>query len=99
AIHDEDARLPGYTVAGLRTARLATVAYQQPLTWIEEGPAPQQSLLLRPRLAKMGVGFARNSRWQWVTVLDLAGGIRADPGDVVIYPVDGQDRVPLAFPG
>ena len=98
-IHDEDARLPGYTAAGLRTAKLATVAYQEPLSLVGEAAASQWSLLLRPGLTRMGAGFARNGRGQWVTVLDLSGGIRADARDVVIYPQDGQDRVPLAFPG
>ncbi|HEV3259871.1 MAG TPA: CAP domain-containing protein, partial [Gemmataceae bacterium] len=98
-LHDEDPWLPGYTVAGLQTAKLATIAYQEPLALIDGAVAAHRSVLLRAGLKKIGAGFARNTRGQWVSVLDLAGGIRTDAGDGLIYPRDGQDRVPLAFPG
>lgn len=84
------------------------IAAETPLTaiekWMQE-PA-RRTAILEPRLRTIGAGFAHNVAGQWVSVFDWTQGIdRAPPMEAtpipgaLVYPVPGQSRVPLWFPG
>jgi len=105
---DEVAEWPGFSEAGRKSAHAALIAAEAPLTaieqWLQE-PA-RRSLLLEPRLRTVGAGFARNVAGQWFSVFDWSSGIDREPPletasvtGAIVYPVPGQARVPLWFPG
>jgi uncharacterized protein YkwD len=106
---EEDPSLPGFRDEGRKTAPRAIIVESEPLAALQEwqeDPA-RRSLILQPRLAAFGAGFARNVEGQWFSVFDLSSGIGpeepAGPAPAshgaVFYPVHNQKRVPLWFPG
>jgi uncharacterized protein YkwD len=102
--HEEDAALPGYSEEGRRAGKSAVIAIGgvDPVRAVDGWMATlyHRTPLLNPRLERVGLGCARSGGLDWVTVLDVIHGKGAAAGkDVVVYPVDGQAGVPLAFAG
>ena len=100
-VHAEEADLPGQSDAGRKAAPPATIAAKEPLAALADWAAApaHRALILQPGLKTVGVGFARNAKDQWESVFEWAGAAPAATGEAVLYPSDGQTRVPLYFPG
>ncbi len=100
-VHAEEADLPGQSDAGRKAATPATIAAKEPLTALADWAAApaHRALILQPGLKTVGVGFARNAKDQWASVFEWSGAAPAPAGEAVLYPNDGQTRVPLYFPG
>jgi len=101
--HEEDDALPGFSEEGRRAgkASVITQGFNYPLSSIDSWMATlyHRLPLLDPRLVRIGASSAHGPRMGWVSVLDASTG--KSPGNFqkpVIYPVDGQRDVPLAFP-
>lgn len=101
-VHDEDAKLPGFTEAGRKAARSSEVAQGT-------GGAPLMGFdlwfnsyyhrtgFLNPSLTHIGIGFAAKGR-SWAVVLDDRTGAEKPKGSTwVCYPVPKQMDVPLLF--
>jgi uncharacterized protein YkwD len=97
----EDPALPGYTDEGKAAAAHATIAFNPP-----NPPAALdvwmatlffRLYLLNPEIRRIGLGLARHPQRGWICVLDVYRGRGSD--EIVIYPIDGQTHVPVAFPG
>jgi uncharacterized protein YkwD len=102
--HEEDPALPGSSDEGRRAGTSAVIAIGgvDPVRAVDGWMATlyHRTPLLNPRLERVGLGCARSGGLDWVTVLDVIHGKGAAGGkDVVVYPVDGQTAVPLAFAG
>ncbi|MHC5035802.1 MAG: CAP domain-containing protein, partial [Planctomycetota bacterium] len=102
--HDEDPSLPGYTKEGAAAGRKSL------LSTSKSGPAAVDNLinslhhripLLWPSYDCVGVGCANWPSGSVLVGIDWQSGIKVVPRDCplqcVIYPVDGQVDVPLAF--
>lgn len=66
-----------------------------PTTQIEDliGTLQRRSSLLDRRLRRIGLGCAHEEGRGWINVLDLHTG--CEEGEPVIFPSDGQSRVPI----
>jgi uncharacterized protein YkwD len=98
---EESADRPGYSPEGQTAARQAVSEIgKEPLAIVHAwmASAARRVPLLDPTLKRIGVGIARNVKGDWATVVDLSGKGGA-ANWVIVYPVDGQMNVPLAFPG
>jgi uncharacterized protein YkwD len=98
---EENPTLPGYTAQGSKAGRIATIDFTDPATACGSrmGLLTGRLAILDPRLLKIGVGYAKTAKAIWVSVLDLSTGMGKARPWVIIYPVEGQQNVPLAFPG
>jgi uncharacterized protein YkwD len=97
----ETPTLPGFSPPGRDAARKALSSNLDPVAAIEHwsrNPAAS-SRLLNPNLQRVGAGYARNVKEEWASVLDLGSGLAVERNWVVVYPVDGQQHLPLYFPG
>src|SRR5262249_2006083 len=103
-LDDEDAALPGFSPEGRTAARPGGPAQGEPL----EAPRPVRASgfrrlrVLDPQLPRVGIGTARDQGGTWVSVFDFDAAAATDPptrGRIVVYPVEGQQNVPLAFAG
>jgi uncharacterized protein YkwD len=99
--YEEDPKLPGYSEEGAKAGRVAQVRIlgDPPFLVIDQWMATlyHRTFLLDPDLKRAGLGYARDRRGRWVSVLDLTRG-KGDEA-VQIYPVEDQKDVPLAYPG
>jgi uncharacterized protein YkwD len=94
---DEHPGRPGFTPEGQEAARHAVVLTAAPPEAIDAGMAhvTSRAYLLRPRLSAMGIGAVREASGRWISVLDVGRG--RDGFQVVLYPADRQQNVPLRF--
>lgn len=100
-VHDEDAKLPGFSEAGRKAAKASVIAQGTggvPLfgvdVWVDS--YLHRTPLLDPALTRVGVGLAKSGR-SWAFVLDSKSGRDTSKasGAGVCYPVDKQKDVPL----
>ncbi len=91
-VHAEDEYQLGYSVEGARAARNALIATAEPTIALEQwmGRLLDRVALLDPDLHRIGVGFERTGKGDWITVLG-----RGEP--IVIYPAHRQNDVPPSF--
>ena len=100
-LHNEDAKLPGYTKEGERAGKASVIYLGKEGTdavegWI--GSLLHRIPLMQSRLRKIGYGSARGGPAGVTVVLDATNGMGAGKdAPVVIYPADGQKDVPLKF--
>jgi uncharacterized protein YkwD len=95
-MHNEDAKLPGYTAEGRRTGRDSVIATGvPPAASVEDWMATfyHRVPLLEPDLGRIGFGFARGGPNGWVTVLNASTSHGREPA--VLFPGDGQKDVSL----
>jgi uncharacterized protein YkwD len=105
--HDQDAKLPGATLAGKEAAAASSVVWREPVAAVNDWLATpaHRALLLEPALHSIGVGFARLDSGRCVTVFDALRGqsprkpSQGEQGKIVLYPTPRQAAVPLVFPG
>lgn len=108
--HEEDPELPGYSEEGARAAAASNIAHgnQQSSVALWMATIYHRTLLLDPRLDRVGIGLAEVPQ----SALHLGEGVRAGqvmatvmhvasrgraPVSAVAYPGDGQEDVPLRF--
>ena len=101
--HKEDAKLPGATPQGAKAGMAADIALGdiEPLHALDGWMATlyHRIPLLDPHLQRIGFGCARGEMLGWITVLDVKSGkAEGKLSSPILYPVDGQKGVPLAFP-
>jgi uncharacterized protein YkwD len=86
----------------------ASVAAEAPLSVVEKWlkDPKQRAAILEPRLRTFGAGYARNAAGESFSVFDWTRGLDRDlPSETtpvtgaLVYPVPGQTRVSLWFPG
>lgn len=100
-VHEESKDLPGYTEEGKRAAKASNIATIEPISAVDAWMATlyHRVPMLDANLQKVGVGYAYDPGRGWISVLDVhsnRGNALQVPATV--YPVDGQEEVPLAFP-
>jgi uncharacterized protein YkwD len=99
--YEEDAKLPAYTEEGARAGKVSQIRIlgEAPPVVVEQWMATlyHRTFLLDPDLKRVGLGYARDRRGRWTSVLDLTSGKGEE--SVRIYPVENQKDVPLAYPG
>jgi uncharacterized protein YkwD len=78
--HDEDPKLPGYTEAGRKAGRMSVINTAAPLPALENWIATlyHRLPLLDPKLKVIGIGFARDERGDWRTVVDVHSDLQAN---------------------
>lgn len=100
-LHDEDAKLPGYSKEGERAGKAAVIYLGKEGTDAVEGwmaSLLHRIPLMQSRLRKVGYGAAPGGPAKVTVVLDATNGL--GPGrdaPVVLYPADGQKDVPRRF--
>jgi uncharacterized protein YkwD len=99
--YKEDPKLPGYSEEGAKAGRVSQIRIlgDVPPVLMDQWMATlyHRTFLLDPDLKRIGLGYARDRRSRWVSVLDLTSGKGEET--VRIYPVEDQKDVPLAYPG
>ncbi len=95
-MHDEDAKLPGYTPEGKKAGADSVIAGgMPPLPSIDDWMATfyHRIPLLDPELGRIGFGHVRGGPVGWFAVLNATGGKGRDA--TIVYPGEGQKDVPL----
>lgn len=95
-LHEEDAKLPGFTKEGKKSGGESVIAAgMPPLASIDDWMATfyHRIPLLDPDLGRIGFGFVRGGPVGWFTVLNATAGKGREPS--LIYPGEGQRDVPL----
>ncbi|HEV3026680.1 MAG TPA: hypothetical protein VG457_03865 [Planctomycetota bacterium] len=103
--HEEDPRATGYTEEGARAGRRSVISpfppHQTPVEAVESLMATlyHRVALLNPTVVDLGVGWANRRDGLGFLVVDVGGvGSKADSGLFpIVYPVNGQEEVPLDF--
>jgi hypothetical protein len=104
-VHDEDAKLPGYSAAGRKAARASVVSQMygvdDPLLALDLWMASfyHRVSLLDPTQTRVGIGIAQQKQHAWIVVLDHGSSKdRMKAGSrIVCYPAKDQQDVPLVF--
>lgn len=98
--HTEDPKLPGYSEEGLQAAKASVVGYEHPFDTVEGLMATffHRLPLLDRHAKRFGFGAVGDAKAGWVSVLRMEPGKGADDAPV-LYPIDQQKDVPLAFLG
>jgi hypothetical protein len=100
-LHNEDAKLPGYSKEGERAGKAAVIFLGKEGTDAVEGwmgSLLHRIPLLQSRLKKIGYAASRGGPATVTVVMDATNGMGAGKdAPVVLYPADGQKDVPLAF--
>lgn len=100
--HKEDPKLPGYSEEGRQAAKASVVDFQHPFDTLESLMATfyHRLPLLDRRTKRFGFGTAGDFKAGWISVLRMEAGPGNGAGEPpVLYPVDQQADVPLAFLG
>lgn len=95
-LHEEDAKLPGYTKEGKKSGGESVIAAgMPPLASIDDWMATfyHRIPLLDPDLGRIGFGFVRGGPVGWFTVLNATAGKGRESS--LIYPGEGQREIPL----
>jgi hypothetical protein len=95
-MHDQDAKLPGYTPEGKKAGADSVIAGgMPPLPAIDDWLATfyHRVPLLDPDLGRIGFGHVKGSPVGWYVVMNTTAGKGRDTS--VVYPGDGQKDVPL----
>lgn len=102
--HEEDPRAIGATEEGARAGKRSVISpfspQESPVEAIDSLMATlyHRVALLNPGVAEIGVGWAYRKDGLGFLVVDVGGEGRADPKVFpVVYPVNGQEDVPLEF--
>ncbi|MBY0527891.1 MAG: hypothetical protein K2R98_31125 [Gemmataceae bacterium] len=104
-VHDEDAKLPGFTAEGRKAAKSSVISQMKgrgdPLIGIDVwmGSFYHRVPLLDPNLTKVGIGSGGKPEDGHSLVLDSTNGkIKSkDANKIVCYPVKDQKDVPRVF--
>jgi hypothetical protein len=94
-MHNEDAKLPGYTPEGKATGGESVIAAgMPPVASIDDWMATfyHRVPLLEPELGRIGFGMVRGGPVGWFVVLNASSGRGREP--TVVYPGEGQEDVP-----
>jgi hypothetical protein len=103
--HDEDPRGVGYTEEGARAGKRSVISpfspQDSPVEAVESLMATlyHRVALLHPAVGEIGIGWATRRDGVGFLVVDVGGSdVRPDPKAYpIVYPVNGQDDVPLEF--
>lgn len=104
-VHDEDPKLPGYSVEGRKAAKASVISHMygrgDVLVGIDiwMGSFYHRVPLLDPSLAKVGIGFAGVKDGASILVVDSSSGKTRgiDNSKPIVYPVKDQTNVPRIF--
>jgi uncharacterized protein YkwD len=96
-MHNEDAKLPGYSKEGERAGKNSVIASMEPLEAVDSWMATpfHRRPFLNPDLKQIGLGTALGGKLGRITVLDAGTDVGTDKP--IVYPYDKEREVPLAY--
>jgi len=96
-MHNEDAKLPGYSQEGERAGKNSVIASIEPLEAVDSWMATpfHRRPFLNPDLKQIGLGTALGGKLGRLTVLDASSD--AGTEKPIFYPYDKERDVPLAY--
>ncbi|HZE96228.1 MAG TPA: CAP domain-containing protein [Planctomycetota bacterium] len=104
--HEEDPRGVGYTDDGAKAGKRSVISpfppHESPVEAVESLMATlyHRVALLNPAVAEVGVGWAYRKDGLGFLVVDVGGSAEGRPDPKlypIVYPVNGQEEVPLDF--
>jgi uncharacterized protein YkwD len=96
-MHNEDAKLPGYTMEGERAGKNSVIASTEPLDAVDSWMATpfHRRPFLNPDLKEIGLGSALGGKFGRMTVLDAGTDVGLEKP--ILYPHEKQRDIPLAY--
>jgi len=96
-MHNEDAKIPGYSKEGERAGKNSVIASLDPLEAVDSWMATpfHRRPFLNPDLKQIGLGTAVGGKLGRLTVLDAGTDVGTEKP--IFYPYDKQRDIPLAY--
>jgi hypothetical protein len=95
--HEEHKQLKGYSPEGAKAGKAANISFISPSQGMADCLAGfyHRIPLLQPTLTAVGIGYDK-AKHEWVTVVDCGTETVGErTRDIVYFPEDGQENVPL----